>query len=66
MEWYWIVLIGIGCFCLGWGMCAMLGAGKVADLELELRIETQNKEHWKKKTWELINEKLGKAEGVEE
>ena len=56
MEWYWIILIGFGCLCLGWGMCAMLGAGKVADLEFQLLMETRNKDHWKKKTWELIAE----------
>ncbi|MEP2447555.1 MAG: hypothetical protein ABJI69_10025 [Balneola sp.] len=56
MEWYWIILIGFGCFCLGWGISAMFGAGKVSDLEFQLLMETRNKDHWKKKTWELIAE----------
>lgn len=60
MEWYWIALIIFVSLCVGWAVCAIIASGKIADLELELRIETQNKEHWKKKTWELIDEKLKK------
>jgi hypothetical protein len=52
MIWYWVVLIGIGCLCLGWGICVMLVAGKVADLEFQLMLERRNKDHWKSKVKE--------------
>lgn len=37
MEWEWIICIGIGCLFAGWAMCAVLGCGKVADLEFEIQ-----------------------------
>lgn len=47
----------VGVIC-GWILCAILSSGKRSDLEFMLRVEHNNKEHWKKRCLKLENESL--------
>jgi len=62
MAWYWVIGIGLVCLIAGWSFCAMLGCGKVSDLEFELMMERRNRDHWKNKYNKMIGREIANTD----